>query len=553
VVELCRDSPDPSRRIEPSNKLIEGSMPISVPSQNRASSPRPVSLTELVSATNDIESALTLEPQHREPQDKEAARPQRSTEPVSDRLGAVESEQEPSRKRRKITAAAAREDTTLSVERGVTHEVNDPEEADINHTTLSKKKTKTKKKANNNAEVLEEGIVADAFEGAKTKRKRRHKRPRTPENAEEIEIVPSAVKMSDLCKDSHTGKKSKREAELQSMNWAEIARKKKERKERAEATESTPQQNAEMPQETETAEQPAERTSATAPQMRIVNGEIVLDTSSLQVDRHVELIAQTADMEEIEENPLTRKVNSASWLKKSKAVSWDEDNTALFYKGLRMFGTDFQMISRLFPGRSRRSIKLKFVNEERKDAQKIKQTLLGPKEEADLAEISLMTNTIYEDPSALDKDLSEDRKRIEMQHARDKEAHDEMIREAEIEMEKAKEAATAELSAKENEVEGAINPAEGVSAKKTRKSGVKKKRSQAKTADVGEVEILGTIEHDDPRGDRISEKAADHSTVRDGTSEAHGVRTRTSRGKGTRQLSIATKTGGARGRKAAGS
>ena len=37
----------------------------------------------------------------------------------------------------------------------------------------------------------------------------------------------------------------------------------------------------------------------------------------------------------------------------------------MFYEGLRQFGTDFELISRMFNNRSRRQIKLKWVREER--------------------------------------------------------------------------------------------------------------------------------------------------------------------------------------------
>ena len=162
--------------------------------------------------------------------------------------------------------------------------------------------------------------------------------------------------------------------------------------------------------------------------MRIVNGEIVLDTSSLQIDRHANSAKNVEGMEEVEENPLTKRINAASFGKRTKLESWDEELTNLFYRGLRMFGTDFMVISKMFPGRTRRQIKLKFTNEERRDPERIKQTLLGPREHIDLETYSEMTSTVYDDPKIIQQELEEEKKRIEEEHAKEKEARDNLMR-----------------------------------------------------------------------------------------------------------------------------
>ena len=228
--------------------------------------------------------------------------------------------------------------------------------------------------------------------------------------------------------------------------------------------------------------------------MRIINGEIILDDLSTHINRHDRLDEDTADLEVLEENSLMETINSHTHMKKSDKVSWDEDNTNLFYRGLRMFGTDFEMIKRLFPDPAwtRRTIKLKFLNEERKHPQKIKATLMGPMEEVDLAELSRITDTVYEDPLEVDKTLAAEKKKIEQEHARHKEEHDENLRQAEATAAAAKEAA--ESSAKENEVQGSNNPEESDTVKKGRKSRITKKRPQSKSVAFGDVEILESIE-----------------------------------------------------------
>lgn len=171
-----------------------------------------------------------------------------------------------------------------------------------------------------------------------------------------------------------------------------------------------------------------EEKGQSGPVMRIVNGEIVLDAASLQVDRHADADRNAGELEDVVENPLTRRINQSSYGKRTKAESWDEETTDLFYRGLRMFGTDFMMISKLFPNRSRHQIKLKFNNEERRRPEKIRRTLLGPGETIDIETYSEMTNSVYDDPKAIQQELDEDKKRIEDQHAKERDAQEEMLR-----------------------------------------------------------------------------------------------------------------------------
>ncbi|KAM5452086.1 hypothetical protein MaudCBS49596_003437 [Microsporum audouinii] len=289
-------------------------------------------------------------------------------------------------------------------------------------TKAASKMTKRKRIEDTAAEV-----VQDAVREKKPRTSR--KRAATPENSESIEIVSAVVTMSDLCRDLRTGKTSKREMELRTMDWAEIARKKKEREERKKGAGEDQGAKRDCTGSSKPAEKKMRRSTEVAgPQMRIVNGEIVLDTSSLQIDRHADADRNADDMEEVEENPLTRRINAASFGKRTKLETWDEAATDLFYKGLRMFGTDFMMISKMFPGRTRRHIKLKFSNEERREPERIKRTLLGPREPVDLEAYSEMTNTVYDDPRAIQKELDEEKRRIENEHAEEQMAREEQLR-----------------------------------------------------------------------------------------------------------------------------
>ncbi|KAL2002531.1 hypothetical protein VTN02DRAFT_6618 [Thermoascus thermophilus] len=289
-------------------------------------------------------------------------------------------------------------------------------------TTAQKKTTKPRKRR-----TAEDGAGEGAAGTPRERKPRaRKKREPTPEGAELIEIAPSVVKMSDLCKDLRTGKKSKREMELQNLEMAELERKQKQREERRDSTDQVPiKQNGEG---SPSLDRLPQRKPQAGPKMRIVNGEIVLDAASLQVDRHADAEREAGELEDVVENPLTRKINQATYGKRTKTESWDEEMTDLFYRGLRMFGTDFMMISKMFPGRSRRHIKLKFNNEERKDPERIKDALLGPREHIDIATYSEMTNTVYDDPKVIQQELDEEKKRIEDQHAKEQEAAQSLMR-----------------------------------------------------------------------------------------------------------------------------
>ncbi|KAL2871308.1 transcription factor TFIIIB subunit BDP1 [Aspergillus lucknowensis] len=268
----------------------------------------------------------------------------------------------------------------------------------------------------------------DTGQVPKKERKRRtRKREPTPEGAELIEIAPAVVKMSDLCKDMRTGKRSKRETELRAHEFAEAERRKAQQEARPERTPVKQTPNEASPP-TDLDKGKLNKKSQAGPVMRIVNGEIVLDTASLQVDRHADAERNGGDLEDVIENSLTRKINQATYGKRSKTESWDEDMTELFYRGLRIFGTDFMVISKLFPGRSRRQIKLKFNNEERRDPQRIKETLMGPRETIDINTYSEMTQTVYDDPRVIEQELDEEKRRIEEQHERDKRTQEDLLR-----------------------------------------------------------------------------------------------------------------------------
>ena len=356
-------------------------------------------------------------------------------------------------------------------------------------TARPKRKT-TKRKRSKNVQDAAAEIVEDAINGSSTTPKRRgrkSKREVTPDGADAVVISPLTMKMSDLCKDSRTGRKSQREKDLQDIEQAESVR--KQLKEQEKAMGQSNSQNSAEPRRAEREESVANN----VPSTKLVDGRIQIDEDSLQIDRHAAAAAErdAEQLDAIDETDLTRKVNSFSWLKRDKSGGWNELLTERFYEGLRMFGTDFEMISKMFPGRTRHKIKLKFVKEERINLDKIKAALLGEKLPVDLPEFEKMAGFEVDDPKELEMEMQEDRKRLEEETLAEKQALDDIRNEREAQIAAERAAAGEESSAKENQ-----------KCKKRRKKGEKHKGDKdndltpkvkrAKKADAtGGIDTLG--------------------------------------------------------------
>ncbi|GJN89526.1 hypothetical protein Rhopal_002513-T1 [Rhodotorula paludigena] len=102
-----------------------------------------------------------------------------------------------------------------------------------------------------------------------------------------------------------------------------------------------------------------------APQMRIIDGQLVIDESSLQIDRGP--AEDLGPREIVEESMHDRFVNSNSYSKRRIAGRWNKEETERFFDAVSQFGTDFEMIAALFPLRRRREIVNKFNKEDRKN------------------------------------------------------------------------------------------------------------------------------------------------------------------------------------------
>ncbi|KAL9124532.1 MAG: hypothetical protein Q9217_006144 [Psora testacea] len=294
-------------------------------------------------------------------------------------------------------------------------------------------------------------IVEDAMQGAaknSKKRGRKSKRAKTPEDAENIRIAPSETRMMELCRDGRIGRKSIREQELREMDRAAFVKRKQGELQEMMGQADSPNQNGAAESSSARVHPGArqserEEVALNVPNTIIVNGQIQIDEESLQIDRHAAAAAQRniEELEPIDENDLSRKVTSGSWLKRDKSGGWNEILLDRFYQGLRMFGTDFEMISKMFPGKTRHAIKRKFCREEKIDYPRIKTALMEEKVPVVLEEYEKMTGTQYEDPKDLEKVMEEDRKKLEEEQAVEKQGMEDAIREREAQAAAEREAA----------------------------------------------------------------------------------------------------------------
>lgn len=384
-------------------------------SHNKIEQDGPNTQPSQVEERSDVPAASDIPPTSRRPSGATTeVRPVKRPRTAAQRTITVERSQSTPAE---IITAPSTQPATLEAE-----EINGASDETVPNATTTKQRKATKPRKRK--------AVAEGATGAPRVRRQRARKERepTPEGSEFIEIAPAVVKMSELCKDLRTGKMSKRETELRNMEMAELERKQRAQLGGEPADQTAVKQNGDAAAAATEQDGLIEKKPQAGPVMRIVNGEIVLDAASLQVDRHADAARNVGELEDVVETSLTRKINQATYGKRSKTEAWDEEMTDLFYRGLRMFGTDFMMISKLFPGRSRHQIKLKFNNEERRDPERIKQTLLGPSEAIDIATYSEMTNTVYDDPKVIQQELDEERKRIEDQHAKEREAQEEQLR-----------------------------------------------------------------------------------------------------------------------------
>ncbi|KAI8375983.1 uncharacterized protein BYT42DRAFT_572980 [Radiomyces spectabilis] len=107
-------------------------------------------------------------------------------------------------------------------------------------------------------------------------------------------------------------------------------------------------------------------TRSDAPQVKLVNGEIVLDEDSLE--RPIQDPPQTEEEitpQIVEESSSLSASDVRNQYDRVKRKRWTKAETERFYEGIQMYGLDFGQIATLFPDRDQKSVKIKYLYEEK--------------------------------------------------------------------------------------------------------------------------------------------------------------------------------------------
>lgn len=108
-----------------------------------------------------------------------------------------------------------------------------------------------------------------------------------------------------------------------------------------------------------------------APQVQVVDGQIVVNQQSLSVKAQIEPLMKPE--RQVEESG--NKLSAFSYSGYLAPEKWTKEDTHTFYTVLEQFGTDFGTIQKFFPKRERKQIKSKFRREEKSNPEKIELAL----------------------------------------------------------------------------------------------------------------------------------------------------------------------------------
>lgn len=250
----------------------------------------------------------------------------------------------------------------------------------------------------------EEGFDTSDAEDSNPETTNKPKRPRrkrsvTPEDAENIQIDPQTITLAELTKNMRTGKRwdkahlieqveQERKREMQKKRLIKLGRLKEgeelptEHGSEADGTPGPGDSSSSTPAPAPPPKSPTPAPLPSGPQMRVVNGVMVVDETTTQYDRFAEADAARETYESKEEHEFSRRTTQrTNMTRKPQANFWGPEETDKFYHGLRMFGTDFGMIAKMFGGaKSRRQVKLKFNREERANPVGVNKCIIGEKE-----------------------------------------------------------------------------------------------------------------------------------------------------------------------------
>ena len=107
------------------------------------------------------------------------------------------------------------------------------------------------------------------------------------------------------------------------------------------------------------------------PSRKKKSGEAAALTEAEQLERLAQQAKEQRNWEVIDEREGDQFVNSASRSKQRRTQRWSAEETERFFQAISQWGTDFEMITRLFPHRTRREIKSKWTKESRQNPKRL--------------------------------------------------------------------------------------------------------------------------------------------------------------------------------------
>ena len=108
---------------------------------------------------------------------------------------------------------------------------------------------------------------------------------------------------------------------------------------------------------------------ALAPQVQVIDGRIVVNRKSLVVQ------AQEREQYTRVVTEDSSRLNSMTYMNRISNARWTAEDTELFYKALSQFGTDFTLITHLFPGRERSHLKNKYTRESKLNSGRVDEAI----------------------------------------------------------------------------------------------------------------------------------------------------------------------------------
>ena len=183
------------------------------------------------------------------------------------------------------------------------------------------------------------------------------------------------------------GKLSALEKQMRTIDWDAVKQRRRE-EDNKKVISREEQEKADAALAAAGAELPAAQVEQ-GPRLRLnADGVMELVPDSGVIDREGDADRIINEMVVTEDQDITARLTTRSFMKNNKRFPnefllpgqgrrWNDVLTKKFYEALESFGTDFQMISQMFPGFTRRSIKTKFTREERENPDRVREALQG--------------------------------------------------------------------------------------------------------------------------------------------------------------------------------